>query len=92
MGRMMGAALGRQRTLVLPAGPSSFGPCLLATAVSKLTGQPWYFSGDKAREARAGSWTCSNAAAAQELGFAVGAPLAARLRQTARWYQENKWL
>ncbi len=92
-GRMMGTALGRKRTVVLTFGPVIVWTiALLATAISKLTGQPWYFSGDKAREARAGSWTCSPAAAARDLQFAVAKPLEDRLRQTADWYRDNGWL
>ncbi len=93
MGRMMGAALGRRWTIVvrmLPIGVWTVG--LIATAFSQLRGQAWYFNLDKAREARAGSWTCSGQAAARELGFAVAAPLEERMRQTAHWYQEHEWL
>ncbi len=92
MGRMMGAALGRRRTLVVRMGPIfvwAFG--LIATALSHLCGQAWYFNLDKAREAR-GSWTCSGAAAARDLGFAVKASLDERLKQTARWYRTHGWL
>lgn len=93
MGRMMGAALGRRRTTVVRVGPIivwTFG--LLATAFSQLRGEAWYFNFDKAREARAGSWTCSANAATRDLGFAVAAPLEERLRQTAQWYREHEWL
>ncbi len=93
MGRMMGAALGRRRTFVVRLSPLTvwtFG--LVATAFSQFRGQPWYFNLDKAREARAGSWTCSGAAAARELGFAVTVSLEERLRQTAHWYREHGWL
>ena len=50
------------------------------------------FGIDKAREARAGSWTCSSAAAARDLGFCVAKPLEERLRQTVDWYREHGWL
>ncbi len=93
MGCMMGAALGRRRTCVVRMGPIlvwAFG--LIATALSQLCGQAWYFNLDKAREARAGSWTCSGDAAARDLGFAVTASLEERLKQTARWYLERGWL
>lgn len=89
----MGAALGRRHTAVLrlsPLGVWAFG--LTSTAFSRLRGQAGYFSIDKAREARAGSWTCSGQSATRELGFAVAAPLDERLRQTAHWYQEHGWL
>jgi nucleoside-diphosphate-sugar epimerase len=93
MGRMMGAALGRRRTVTLRLGPVivwTFG--LISTAFSRLRGEAWYFNLDKAREARAGSWTCSAEAAARELSFAVTVPLEERLRQTADWYREHGWL
>ena len=93
MGRMMGAALGRRRTRMVRLGPVvvwTFG--LIATAFSQLRGQAWYFNLDKAREARAGSWTCSGQAAARDLGFAVTATLDERMRQTAHWYREHGWL
>jgi nucleoside-diphosphate-sugar epimerase len=93
MGRMMGAALGHRRTLVVRLGPFwvwTFG--LVATAFSQLRGQAWYFNLDKAREARAGSWTCSGEAATRDLGFAVTASLEERLLQTAHWYREHGWL
>jgi dihydroflavonol-4-reductase len=93
MGHMMGAALGRQRTFALRLAPVAvwtFG--LIATAFSRVRGQPWYFNLDKAREAQAGSWTCSGVAAARDLKFAVSASLEQRLRQTAHWYQEHGWL
>jgi nucleoside-diphosphate-sugar epimerase len=93
MGRMMGAVLGRRRTWVLRLSPVSvwtFG--LVATAFSRLRGQAWYFNLDKASEARAGSWTCSGAAAARDLGFAVTASLEERFQQTAHWYREHGWL
>ena len=93
MGRMIGEALGRRRTLIWRLSPVAvWGAAYMATALSRLSGRSWYFNLDKAREACAGSWTCSNEAAVKELGCTVGAPLAERLRQTARWYIENKWL
>ncbi len=93
MGRMMGAALGRRKTRVLRLGPATvWAFALIATTFSQLRGQALYFNLDKAREARAGSWTCSGEAAARDLGFVVTTPLDERLRQTAQWYREQGWL
>ena len=47
---------------------------------------------NKAREITAGSWICSADAAAKDLGYVVRVPLMERLRQTAEWYREKKWL
>lgn len=92
-GRMVGDALGRRRTWVLHAGPAvRWAVAGVATAISRLRGQAWYFNMDKAREAGAGSWTCSPEAAARDLGFRVGASLSNRIDQTVWWYRENGWL
>jgi dihydroflavonol-4-reductase len=93
LGRRMGAALGRRRTFVFRMSPITVWIVgLVATVLSQLRGRSWYFNLDKAREARAGSWTCSGEAAARDLGFCVAASLDERLRQTAHWYRENGWL
>ena len=93
LGRLMGSALGRRRTCVVRMLPSwVWTIAILATLCSRLSGRAWYFSIDKAREARAGSWTCSGDAAARDLGFAVTASLDERLRQTAHWYKDHGWL
>ena len=40
----------------------------------------------------AGSWTCSSAKARQQLGWSPEASLADRLRETAQWYRDARWL
>jgi len=93
MGRIMGTALGRRRTWVIRLPPLTVWTVgLVATALSQLRGEALYFNLDKAREARAGSWTCCGDAAARDLGFAVTASLDERMRQTAHWYREQGWL
>lgn len=93
LGRMIARALGRRRVLVLPAPPlATWLVAAGAEAISRVYGRPFSFNFDKAREAQAGSWLCSPQRAIDELGFSVAAPLADRLRQTARWYRENGWL
>jgi nucleoside-diphosphate-sugar epimerase len=92
LGRGMAAALGR-RVWVVHAGPLVVWTVAgVSVAWSRLCHSPAYFTWDKAREALAGSWVCSTRAAAEELGFVPAAPLAERLRQTARWYRDNGWL
>jgi nucleoside-diphosphate-sugar epimerase len=89
-GRMIGDALGRRRTRVLHAGPViRWTIAAIATFVSGLGGQPWYFNIDKTREAGAGSWTCSAETAVHDLGFTVSASLRDRIDQTVWWYREN---
>jgi nucleoside-diphosphate-sugar epimerase len=93
LGHMIGEALGRRRTFSIP-WPSPV--VWLVAAVAELMGRvrrrPAYFGIDKAREALAGEWACSAQKAAQQLGFSVSATLLERLRQTARWYQQEGWI
>ena len=92
-GRLIGEALGRQRTLIYRNGPFNVWTLAAVKAVaSTISRRPAYFNLDKAREARAGAWTCSKAAAERELGFAVDVPLRQRLCQTVQWYRENGFL
>ena len=92
-GRMIGDALGCHRTWVLHVGPAiRWTVASVATAIFRLRGRPWYFNLEKAREAGAGSWTCSAEAAAHDFGITVSASLRDRIDQTVRWYCENGWL
>ncbi len=94
LGVLIGLSLGRARVFVC----RSSRPYLLwsaaafAEAVSRLRGKPYIFNFDKAREAQAGSWTCSAQAIRGDLGFAPHAPLIDRLRQTADWYRQQNLL
>jgi len=93
LGRMVAAALGRRRVLVLPTPKRTVWVVgAVAEVVSRIRRRPLYLNLDRAREAAAGSWRCSSQAAIDELGFSVAAPLADRLRQTAQWYRREGWL
>ncbi len=93
LGRMIGEALGRRHTLTIPfAKPVVWTVGGVGQLIGNLRGRPLVMNVDKAREATAGSWACSPQKAHRELGFAVGAPLADRLRQSADWYREQGWL
>jgi nucleoside-diphosphate-sugar epimerase len=92
LGRRIAAALDR-RVWIVRGGPLCVWTIAgLGTAWARIRRSPACLNPDKAREALAGSWTCSPQSAADELGFAPAAPLAQRLRQTACWYLANGWL
>jgi len=93
LGRMIGEALGRRRTLVIPfPTPVVWAVAGIGELVGHFRRRPVYLGIDKAREATAGSWACSAQAAADELGFSPRRSLAERMRQTAQWYRDEGWL
>jgi nucleoside-diphosphate-sugar epimerase len=93
LGRMIAAALGRRRVLLLPTSrPVMWAVAAGTHLLMKIRQQPLYFNLDKFEEASAGSWLCSPQAAEDELGFRVDVPLSERIRQTAEWYRREKWL
>lgn len=93
LGQRIGRSLGHRRTFVL------YSPLLFtwiaasgAELVSRVRGKQQIFNLDKAREAAAGNWTCDPSKLRQELGWQNAATLDERLRQTAEWYREKRWL
>jgi nucleoside-diphosphate-sugar epimerase len=92
LGRLVAQSIGR-RVLVIPAAiPVVRTIAAVGEAIAQVSQHPLLMNLDKAREITAGSWVCSAQAAKDELGFAVGAPLIERLRQTAEWYRQEGWL
>jgi nucleoside-diphosphate-sugar epimerase len=94
LGVLIGLSLGRARVFVCRSSRPYllWSAAAIAEAVSRLRGKPYIFNFDKAREAQAGSWTCSAQTIRAELGFAPHAPLIDRLRQTADWYRQQNLL
>ena len=93
IGRMVGAALGRGRILVVRQAHFAVWSIAAATqTLGWLRRRPFAFNWDKAREATAGSWLCSADRFQQDTGFAPAASIADRLRQTAQWYRDEGWL
>jgi dihydroflavonol-4-reductase len=92
LGRLVAEAVGR-RVLVIPTGMRVIRTmAVVGEAIAQVRHEPLLMNLDKAREIAAGSWLCSGQAAKEELGFEVGAPLLDRLRQTAQWYTEQRWV
>jgi dihydroflavonol-4-reductase len=93
LGRLAAAALGRPsvRVVAVPRAVT-WGVAAASELVGRVRGRPALLNRDKYREAMAGSWTCDAGKARAQLGFAPGAPLAERLRQTAAWYRSVGWL
>ena len=64
----------------------------LGNVLARIRRRPVWLGRDKVREILAGSWTCSSAKARQQLGWSPAAPRADRLRETAQWYRDARWL
>ncbi|MHB8900289.1 MAG: NAD-dependent epimerase/dehydratase family protein, partial [Thermoguttaceae bacterium] len=93
LGRLIGSALGRRHTLTIPfATPVVRAVGAFGELRGRVRGEQSVMNWDKAREATAGSWTCSSQKARRELGFTVPCSLADRLHQTAQWYRNAGWL
>lgn len=93
LGDAIAQALGRKqaRILHLPEWVlRAVGRC--GDVVSRIRDRPGWIGRDKIDELLAGSWTCSSAKAQRQLGWSPSAPLADRLRETAQWYREARWL
>jgi nucleoside-diphosphate-sugar epimerase len=59
---------------------------------ARLLGRATLLSADKAKELLAEAWTCDPSALERDTGWSASVALAAGVRQTANWYQENDWL
>ncbi len=93
LGRLVRPMLSRPFAPVIPlASPLAWCVAGVSEAVGKLRGRPQDVSFDKLREALAGSWACSTAAASRDLGFSPPKPLGARLKETVDWYAREGWL
>jgi nucleoside-diphosphate-sugar epimerase len=93
LGRSIARALGKPqpRCVRLPGWPMrTIG--LLGDVMSRVRQRPGWVGSDKVHEILAGSWTCSSAKARRQLGWSPAAPLADRLRQTAQWYSDARWI
>jgi nucleoside-diphosphate-sugar epimerase len=93
LGRMVAFAVGRPYAWQIRVPSATLWiAAAMGEAMGRVTGRPRYISLDRAREFASGHWACSAGKAKRQLGFAVGAPLEERIRQTAEWYRDHGWL
>ena len=93
LGRMIGQALGRKKTRVMRSPPALvWGISAANEMIAQLRRRPHILNLDKAREATAGSWSCSSDALRADTGFRPASSLQQRLDETARWSVEEGWL
>lgn len=91
--QMIAHAAGRRRALVVPVpAPITWSVAAVMELFAHVSQQPVALNLDKAREATAGSWTCSPQKAFAQLGFRPAASLEQRVQHTLDWYRDANWL
>ena len=92
-GRMIGRSVNRPYALAVRVPIAViWAACGVGSLIGRIIRRPLYLNLDRARDLGGGHWGCSAAKAKAELGFAPGAPLPQRIRETAQWYREQGWL
>ncbi len=93
LGGAIAHALGKKQPLVVHAPEWAMRAMGLGgDVVSRIRRRPGWIGRDKISDLLAGSWTCSSAKARRQLGWSPAAPIADRLRETAQWYRDARWL
>ncbi len=92
LGCRISVALGRGAVVLRTPEWLAWATAGVSEIAARIRRRPLVFNWDKAREATAGSWTCSSDRAKHELGWACAADLDTRLRETVAWYREHGWL
>ncbi len=93
LGRVIGSSVGCAKTRVVHAPLwMIWGLAVGCDVWARVRKNPTILSVDKAREAAAGAWACSAAKLQRHTGFEPAMTLENRLRQTADWYLQEKWL
>ncbi len=90
--RAIAAAVGRQaRVVTIP--PAIFvGAMWLWERVARFGGRTPPISAERAREAVAREWICSDERARREVGFRARRTLEIGMKETAEWYRSEGWL
>lgn len=92
LGRKMARAVGRKRLWVVRSGPlMTWATATFFEVLARFQGRPTVVNWDKAREATAGSWGCSDERARAELGYQPARTLDERLAETVAWYRQQGW-
>ncbi len=93
LGPMLAHAVGQQRLRIVHTPPQlTWGLAAFGELAARVRRRASLFNLDKAKEATAGSWTCSPAKATEALGVRFRMSAAERLAQTADWYRQKEWL
>ena len=93
LGKIVATSLGKSSVrLIRVPPPITWVIATIYEIAARIRRKPNILSFDKARDAFAGSLTCSADKAEKQLGFKPEKTLEQRMRQTAQWYLDNGWL
>jgi dihydroflavonol-4-reductase len=93
LGGAIARALGQKRTRIVHVPEWAMRAMGVGgDVVARVRRRPGWIGRDKISDVLAGSWTCSSAKARRQLGWSPAASLADRLRETAQWYRDARWL
>lgn len=88
----IGAALDREPRLVTVPVSVARLIAVAAEGCAKARRQAAVLNRDRVRELTQQRWVCDVSRAERELGFAPAYPLERGTEETARWYEEERWL
>lgn len=93
LGQRIAAALGNRWFVPVPTPSLAlFGAAGINELLSRINGKPHILNLDKAREATAGSWTCSGEKLNRDAGFECQMTLEQTLQTSVGWYRQAGWL
>jgi len=90
--RLVGQAVGRRVGVVTVPQALVRAAASANEAAYRLLGRSSVFNREKADELLAPGWLCETGTARAVLGFEAETPLPRGLRETAEWYEQNRWL
>ncbi len=90
--REISSAMGKRAAAVVVPVQLIRGMAVMAEAASRFTGRPPLLGRQKILELTQPSWTCTGRRLREQLGFQPQYPLPKGVKETYRWYRENRWL
>ncbi len=92
LGRLVAKSIEKRAWPVPAPRPFVWGLASISECFARVRGEQNILNFDKAREATAGSWTCSGEKLKQQTGFKCKWTLAKTLQASADWYRQAGWL
>lgn len=92
LGRLVASSMGKRAWSIPAPGPFVWGLASINELFARVRGRQNILNFDKAREAMAGSWTCSGEKLHRQTGFSCKWTLDKTLEASTQWYRDAGWL